>query len=860
MRPASLIGTTVLCALASLTAQAATALPARAADATPPLPIAIAAIGNSITTAWGSGTAPAGGNLAGDNLAASWATGTSAVVDSHLLRLRRLGAAPAAVNLGRAGRKVTDADGIVGQAATVPAGTTYVLVEAGSADLCADDVTTAAALAPAATFQARVEAALTTLTTNLPGVHVLVASIPDWAAMAQALPGLARPAGTCPLLFGATPDAAALRAQAGLYDAALAAACAAFPACRYDGGAAHAVALTGADISSVDHFHLTISGQAKLAAATWPAGWYAAQATGAPPVVTVPAGIALEATQAGGARATYAVSATDPDDTVASLGCLPVSGSLFPVGTTTVSCTAADTHGNSATASFPVTVADTTAPALAVPAAAVAEAASPAGATVEFAAAATDLVDGALQPSCAPATSSLFAIGTTVVACSATDAHGNAARRSFPVTVRDTTPPAFQPPFDVAREATGPDGATVPYGAVQAVDAVDGARSVHCSPVSGWRYPLGSTVVSCAAADTRGNSATRTFRVVVADTTPPEVTVPADLVVDVSGQGTAPVVTVPAGGYAATDLVDGALPVTCSPGIGSRLASGTTAVQCGATDRAGNRGSRTFFVTVIGAAPAPAPTPSGATPTPAPSGAPPSSGGGGAAPDLRLTGTVDRQGALAAGDTATVAFALAAAAGWGGATGLHLLVTLPAGVELAGAPLFERGSGCSGTRELDCFLDFLSAGMTTRVQLPLRVAGATPGARLTVAARTSQVEADGAPADNQAAVTLAIASATAAAPPARAGAPLALAASSAGRANRGATLRVRVRLSVAASVRIVVRGPRGGVVKTLAKRLPAGQTIVSLGLSTAARRLTERLTVQVTATAGARAVTRTLAG
>ncbi len=75
-----------------------------------------------------------------------------------------------------------------------------------------------------------------------------------------------------------------------------------------------------------------------------------------PPVITVPGPITTNATSQHGAVVTYSVSATDPDDAVASLMCVPASGSTFPIGTTTVTCTATDTHGNSATASFTVHV------------------------------------------------------------------------------------------------------------------------------------------------------------------------------------------------------------------------------------------------------------------------------------------------------------------------------------------------------------------------------------------------------------------------------------------------------------------------------------------------------------------------
>jgi HYR domain len=74
------------------------------------------------------------------------------------------------------------------------------------------------------------------------------------------------------------------------------------------------------------------------------------------PTITVPAPITVNATSSSGAAVSYSVSATDPDDEVASLSCVPASGSTFPIGTTTVTCTASDTHGNTSSATFTVHV------------------------------------------------------------------------------------------------------------------------------------------------------------------------------------------------------------------------------------------------------------------------------------------------------------------------------------------------------------------------------------------------------------------------------------------------------------------------------------------------------------------------
>jgi hypothetical protein len=53
----------------------------------------------------------------------------------------------------------------------------------------------------------------------------------------------------------------------------------------------------------------------------------------------------------------YSVAASDEDDPTPSVLCSPPSGSLFPRGTTLVTCTATDASGNQSTCEFPVTVA-----------------------------------------------------------------------------------------------------------------------------------------------------------------------------------------------------------------------------------------------------------------------------------------------------------------------------------------------------------------------------------------------------------------------------------------------------------------------------------------------------------------------
>ena len=75
-----------------------------------------------------------------------------------------------------------------------------------------------------------------------------------------------------------------------------------------------------------------------------------------PPVLTVPSGITVNATGPSGARVTYSASATDNVDPHPSVNCSPPSGSTFRIGTTTVTCTATDQAGNTATKTFRVVV------------------------------------------------------------------------------------------------------------------------------------------------------------------------------------------------------------------------------------------------------------------------------------------------------------------------------------------------------------------------------------------------------------------------------------------------------------------------------------------------------------------------
>jgi hypothetical protein len=171
----------------------------------------------------------------------------------------------------------------------------------------------------------------------------------------------------------------------------------------------------------------------------------------------------------------------------------------------------------------PIDWCDTEPPELNAPGDFSVEATGPDGAVVTYEVTVTDNLDPDPALSCAPASGSLFPLGTTEVACIATDYVGNGAGAAFFVTVEDTTPPELELPADIVQEAIGPDGAVVHYG-VGVSDLVDPDPAWACVPASGSTFPLGVTEVGCEATDFSGNRAEDSFVVTVEDTTPPELT------------------------------------------------------------------------------------------------------------------------------------------------------------------------------------------------------------------------------------------------------------------------------------------------------------------------------------------------
>jgi lysophospholipase L1-like esterase len=241
-------------------------------------PASMAALGDSITRA--TNVCCPVGSYQGQ----SWSTGDSRDdgIASHYERLTVLSPAIAGRNYNDAvagGRAAS----LPGQAAAaVSREVDYVTILIGANDLC---TSSAATMTSEAEFAASVNRALATLRQGLPGVRIFVSSIPDIHQLWTALNGnpLARQkwsAGTCQSMLSSsnTDEQRQQVAQRELaFNKILAEACGRYSNCRWDNNAVYNFKFSADDVSTLDYFHPSVSGQARLAELTWRASWWGDQ-------------------------------------------------------------------------------------------------------------------------------------------------------------------------------------------------------------------------------------------------------------------------------------------------------------------------------------------------------------------------------------------------------------------------------------------------------------------------------------------------------------------------------------------------------------------------------------------------------
>jgi hypothetical protein len=128
---------------------------------------------------------------------------------------------------------------------------------------------------------------------------------------------------------------------------------------------------------------------------------------------------------------------TDLCSAVTNVTCTPAPGAFFPVGTTTVQCTATDAAGNTGRCSFTVTVRDAQLPTITCPSdILVTNAHNASTSLVTYTSpAVSDNCPGVGQPVCNPPSGSALGVGSHTVNCSVMDAAGNSGSCSFKIVV-----------------------------------------------------------------------------------------------------------------------------------------------------------------------------------------------------------------------------------------------------------------------------------------------------------------------------------------------------------------------------------------------------------------------------------------
>ncbi|WP_139839273.1 HYR domain-containing protein, partial [Christiangramia flava] len=277
------------------------------------------------------------------------------------------------------------------------------------------------------------------------------------------------------------------------------------------------------------------------------------------------------------------------------------SGEVFPVGTTTVTWTVTDIHGNTTTVSFDVTVVDNTNPIISCPGDMVVPTAEgDDSVVVNFNdATATDNCDVTVEQTAGPTSGSDLTIGFYTVEYTATDASGNTAVCSFNITVTDGEPPVINCPGDISQNVdAGVCGAVVTFATP---DASDNSGSVTveqvAGPASGSVFPVGTTTVTFRATDDDDNFVECSFDVTITDNEAPEITCPADIEITTEdGLCGVSLANLDLGMATAADNCEGEITITNNAPTTFPL--GTTEVTWTATDANGNSATCVQNVTV----------------------------------------------------------------------------------------------------------------------------------------------------------------------------------------------------------------------------------------------------------------------
>ncbi len=264
----------------------------------------------------------------------------------------------------------------------------------------------------------------------------------------------------------------------------------------------------------------------------------------------------------------------------------------FLIGMTTVTWTASDTSGNTASATQKVTISDTTPPSIVAPSDITVEATNVSGMPISIGEATTSDTIGI--ESVSNNSPDLFYLGNTTVTWTAIDSHGNNASDTQTISIVDTTAPSIVPPDDVTIEAQDAESNIVAIGVADAQDIVGVVSIENDAPES---FSLGEQLITWTATDAAGNFATATQKVSVIDTTAPTITAPES----VQSEATSKLNNiVELGNATASDFIGIASITSDAPEV---FPLGETTVTWTATDLGGLTSTDTQIVSIVDTTP-----------------------------------------------------------------------------------------------------------------------------------------------------------------------------------------------------------------------------------------------------------------
>ena len=301
-----------------------------------------------------------------------------------------------------------------------------------------------------------------------------------------------------------------------------------------------------------------------------------------------------------GAVVTWMDPTSEDNCAIEELSSSHPNGGVFDVGTTTVTYTALDIHGNSSTASFDIVIADNEAPTISSLSGDLSSAndLGSCGAFMFWSEPRGDDNCNLLSLTSTHQSGSFFDVGTTTVTYTATDIYGNEFAQSFDITITDSENPSLAGDLGDMTVSTDLDqcDAVVMWSEPEAVDNCPGA-TYSSDIANGSALALGSTLVTYTVVDAAGNSFETSFTVTVEDNQSPVFdSAPQDITLNSdSGQCSA------AHSWAAPQTSDNCpnLNLNTSHPSGSAFSVGTTDVTMFLTDGSNNTVQHTFTITVV---------------------------------------------------------------------------------------------------------------------------------------------------------------------------------------------------------------------------------------------------------------------